>query len=111
MCMALVFGTDIIIAASWREPRDIAVMRVEASVTVASRSPASSAYSSELTFTVWGAVPRTIPAFGESWVGNILQRPAINTTGEKMSPWSTPCEMLNGLLVSLPILTHPSHLQ
>ena len=66
MCRALVFGIEISIAASSREPAAMEDIRCDASRMFSSRRPASSAYSRELIETWLGGTPTVTYAFGLS---------------------------------------------
>ena len=45
---------------------------------------------------VLSPTPTATPGFWRSCIRKIRSSPAINATGEKMSPWSTPLAMSNG---------------
>ena len=93
ICMALVLSSDTDIAASLVEPDAMLDSRSEERCASSSTSPASSAYARSDTCTAYGSDPSLIPAFGLSYSLMILQRPTINATGEKMSPYNTPRDM------------------
>ena len=96
ICMALLLACDITIAASVREPAASAVTLPLAVAASASTSAASSPYSNSDVMVVLSPSPTATPVFRRSCIRKIWSSPAINATGEKMSPWSTPLEMSNG---------------
>ena len=54
------------------------------------------AYSNFDMVVVLSPTPTVTPGFWRSCIRKIRSSPAINATGEKMSPWSTPLAMSNG---------------
>ena len=106
-CIVFVLGTEIIIEASSREPLEMEDRRSEILLAVSSMRLASSAYSRARIRTSCGAVPTVTPESCLSKDENILHRPAMKTTGEKISPCRTPLEMSKWSDVLSPIRTHP----
>ena len=100
MCKTLVFGIEICIAASSREPAAMEEIRSDATWTFSSRRPASSAYSRELIETWLGGMPTVTPALGLSCILKMYMRPVMKAIGENISPWSTPRAMIKAADVS-----------